>query len=440
MYNLTRAMLHLLFRFLLGISFFVSLGYMPTATAATYYTLTTKVSGSGMISKSPSASSYVSGSTVTLTASPSAGYKFSGWSGGGCSGTGTCKVKMTSNTTVTASFVANSYALTTTVSGSGTVSKSPSASSYASGTKVTLTASPSAGYKFSGWSGGSCSGTGTCTVTVTANTAVTASFVALSPVPNAPTLNTPSNGATNVSQASVPFSWSVANVSAAKVNSYRIVISQNSGFSGFTDTGTDTSSCSGTCFTTSTGTSTSYLKNMDLPGQTYYWKVRASGSGGVSQWSVTRSFTTLGSPIGAKVDSFVAKWTGKPTDFDGKYGYQCVDLMRRYATDVLGLNAELPAGDAYDIFAKTTSSKFVKIYKTPSGVPAKGDIIFWKKASANGNSGHVAIFVSGSTSTFTSFDQNFCTSSGSGVGNCAPRLVSHDYVSSGGVAGWLHPK
>lgn len=434
------ALPRLLLQFLLVVSFIVSLGYVPSAWAASY-TLTVQASPSsgGTVSKSPSLSSYSSGSKVTLTATPKAGYKFSSWTG--CSSSTTsCNLTMTKNSSVTANFIAlPKYTLSASASPSTGGSVSPSSGSYTSGTVVTLTATPKGGYKFSSWSGCS-SSTASCKVTMTKNTTVKANFVVLPPVPQAPTLNSPANGKTNVSQSNVLFSWSVANATAAQINNYRIVISQDSSFSGFKDTGTDTSSCSGTCFTITTGTKTSYTKSMDLAGKTYYWKVRANGSSGASSWSVTRSFTTAGSSLGAKVDSFVTKWTGKPVDFDGAYGYQCVDLMRRYATDILGLNSELPTGNAYDIFAKTTSSKFLKIYNTPTGIPAKGDIIFWNKASANGNAGHVAIFISGNTSSFTSFDQNLCSNSGSGVGTCAPRLVTHDYVSSGGVVGWLHPK
>jgi hypothetical protein len=48
--------------------------------------------------------SFATGTAVTLTASASAGSSFTGWSGGGCSGTGTCNLTLTSDQTVTATF------------------------------------------------------------------------------------------------------------------------------------------------------------------------------------------------------------------------------------------------------------------------------------------------------------------------------------------------
>jgi hypothetical protein len=50
------------------------------------------------------AATYNSGTSVTLTATPDGLSAFAGWSGGGCSGTGTCTVPMGANTTVTATF------------------------------------------------------------------------------------------------------------------------------------------------------------------------------------------------------------------------------------------------------------------------------------------------------------------------------------------------
>ena len=47
---------------------------------------------------------------------------------------------------------------------------------YTNGTRVTLTAVPSSGSSFTGWSGAGCSGTSSCTVTMIAAKAVTATF------------------------------------------------------------------------------------------------------------------------------------------------------------------------------------------------------------------------------------------------------------------------
>jgi hypothetical protein len=82
---------------------------------------------------------------------------------------------------------AGSYALTVgkAGTGTGTVTSAPAgiscgsacSASLASGTAVTLTASPAAGSTFGGWSGG-CTGTGACTVSMTAARSVTATFTA----------------------------------------------------------------------------------------------------------------------------------------------------------------------------------------------------------------------------------------------------------------------
>lgn len=162
--------------------------------AATTYLLQVALSGSGTVSSSPAgiscgadcSQSYASGASVTLTATPAAGYTFSGWNGGGCSGTGSCTVSMTAARTTTATFAASTQALTVSVTGSGTVASSPAgincgadcSESYTSGTSVTLTATPAAGNTFSGWSGSGCAGTGTCTVSMSAARSVTATFAA----------------------------------------------------------------------------------------------------------------------------------------------------------------------------------------------------------------------------------------------------------------------
>jgi hypothetical protein len=63
-----------------------------------------EVSGTGISCPGACAGEYPSGASVVLTAKPSAGSAFGGWSGGGCSGTGICEVTMSSDQTVTAVF------------------------------------------------------------------------------------------------------------------------------------------------------------------------------------------------------------------------------------------------------------------------------------------------------------------------------------------------
>ena len=125
------------------------------------------------------------GDTVTLNATPNASSSFTGWSGGGCSGTGTCVVTVGSaGTTVSAAFLSYSLSISKTGGGGGTVISTPAGVScgatcskgFPPGTLVTLSASPLAGSVFTGWSGGGCSGTGTCTITMGANQSVKAGF------------------------------------------------------------------------------------------------------------------------------------------------------------------------------------------------------------------------------------------------------------------------
>ena len=106
--------------------------------------------------------------------------------------------------------------------------------------------------------------------------------------PAVPTLNSPSNGVTNVAQSNVKFSWSASSGSNVK---YRFILSRSSSFSGFN---TSTMTCDSTCYTTTSITGTSLTINIALPNYTYYWKVRAYDSTGTSNWSSYRSFKTGG--------------------------------------------------------------------------------------------------------------------------------------------------
>jgi IPT/TIG domain/Divergent InlB B-repeat domain len=69
-------------------------------------TIGTAGSGSGSVKCNGGgcAESYAPGTAVTLEAVPASGSTFAGWSGGNCSGTGSCKVTITGPVTVTATF------------------------------------------------------------------------------------------------------------------------------------------------------------------------------------------------------------------------------------------------------------------------------------------------------------------------------------------------
>ncbi|MCI9843526.1 InlB B-repeat-containing protein [Flavobacterium pectinovorum] len=153
-----------------------------TATSSNTYTLTTTASptAGGSVSRSPNAATYAAGTVVTLTATPVSGYTFTSWSNGAT--TASTTVTINANTTLTANFTSSSsttYTLTTSSSpiAGGSISRSPNAATYASGTVVTLTATPASGYTFTSWSNGAT--TATTTATITANTTLTATFTAI---------------------------------------------------------------------------------------------------------------------------------------------------------------------------------------------------------------------------------------------------------------------
>jgi hypothetical protein len=126
---------------------------------------------------------------VTLTATPATGSAFTGWSGGGCAGTGPCTVTMDTAKTVTAAFAqatpTSTYTLTVSKTGNGIgrMRSTPAGLDCATNctvafgahTPVMLTATPDTGSTFIGW-GGACAGTGPCTLTLTQAKSVTATF------------------------------------------------------------------------------------------------------------------------------------------------------------------------------------------------------------------------------------------------------------------------
>ncbi|HEX2956795.1 MAG TPA: hypothetical protein VHO70_08180, partial [Chitinispirillaceae bacterium] len=102
------------------------------------YSLSVTSSTGGSVS--PSAGTYPSGTMVTLTATPTSGYRFARWNGDLTGSTNPVTIIMNGNKTIAATFelIPVNYALSVTTVGSGSVS--PSSGTYPSGTSVVLTA------------------------------------------------------------------------------------------------------------------------------------------------------------------------------------------------------------------------------------------------------------------------------------------------------------
>ncbi|MEO5989703.1 MAG: Ser-Thr-rich GPI-anchored membrane family protein [Candidatus Eisenbacteria bacterium] len=143
-------------------------GFLVTASAGANGT----ISPSGAVAVAP-------GATPSYVISPAAGYHvLDVLVNGGSVGpvTNYTFAAISSNQTIAATFAINLYTLAVTVVGSGSVVKSPDQPTYDSGTVVQLTATPAAGWNFTGWSGDASGITNPLGVTMSANKNITATF------------------------------------------------------------------------------------------------------------------------------------------------------------------------------------------------------------------------------------------------------------------------
>lgn len=129
------------------------------------------------------------------------------------------------------------------------------------------------------------------------------------------------------------------------------------------------------------------------------------------------------------LQEFVNKYNGKGIDYDGHYGFQCVDLYRKYVQEVLNYPQSPGVSGAKDIWNSYLQEYFTRIANTPDGVPEPGDIMIW--GDSYGPYGHVAVVTRATLTTFTCFSQNDPTGS-----LCGEKL----YRTYKPVLGWLHPK
>jgi GH18 family chitinase len=120
------------------------------------------------------------------------------------------------------------------------------------------------------------------------------------PSPSAPTLSSPSNGATGVS-LSPTLSWNAS----SGATSYQLQVSTSSGFT--------------TTVVNQSGiTTTSYTASGLSGSTTYYWRVNATNGGGTSAYSTAWSFTTAAAPSGLVAAYSFNEGSGNAvTDYSG---------------------------------------------------------------------------------------------------------------------------
>ncbi|MBR4397279.1 MAG: CHAP domain-containing protein [Methanobrevibacter sp.] len=110
-----------------------------------------------------------------------------------------------------------------------------------------------------------------------------------------------------------------------------------------------------------------------------------------------------------KLSEFINKWNGKPCDYDGAFGAQCVDLFRMYSKEVLSIKEHTGSVDGarelYTNYEKLPLEKkyFSRIARCKS-VKA-GDVAVWDKSDTN-KYGHVAIVISKLEDYLLVFEQN----------------------------------
>lgn len=149
--------------------------------AAQAYTITASAGTGGTITPSGTAT-VNAGADQSFSISPNSGYTISKVTVDGTSMGAVNSytfTNVTGNHTISATFAPNTYTLSIAKAGTGTgtVTTNPSGTTFTAGTSVTLTAAPSSGSTFAGWSG-ACSGTSqTCTVTMNSNVSVGVSFI-----------------------------------------------------------------------------------------------------------------------------------------------------------------------------------------------------------------------------------------------------------------------
>lgn len=108
-----------------------------------------------------------------------------------------------------------------------------------------------------------------------------------------------------------------------------------------------------------------------------------------------------------KLEQFIEEKLNKKIDYDGYYGYQCVDLIREYIKDVLEIEQIERVEGAKEIYEKYKQHEITKKYfdKVNKNRLEYGDIIVYR-SQLDEMPGHTAIVIAKEKSYLIVLEQN----------------------------------
>ncbi|MGA3191839.1 MAG: PKD domain-containing protein [Candidatus Bathyarchaeia archaeon] len=193
--------------------------------------LTITTVGSGSVTKSPNQAAYLNGTVVTLTASPSIGWGFAGWSGNASGLAYQTTVNMTSNKSVNATFTQNVYTFWIAIVGQGHVTLN-NTGPYHFGDVVQLSAVPASGWAFGNWSGDLSGSVNPITLTINGNASATATFTQTTQNTYTLTISLDGNGSVTLSKTG-PYNYSDVVQLTATANASWVFVSWTGNVPGY---------------------------------------------------------------------------------------------------------------------------------------------------------------------------------------------------------------
>lgn len=127
------------------------------------------------------------------------------------------------------------------------------------------------------------------------------------------------------------------------------------------------------------------------------------------------------------LQEYTDQTNGKGIDYDGAFGFQCVDLARDYCKKVLNVTLSPPVEGAKDIWNTYNTKSFTRIENTPEAVVQAGDIVIW--GVKYGKYGHIAIALSGNKERLQCLSQNDPVGTKTSIKNYTYKHI----------LGWLRP-